>query len=242
MENVISMVKLNSLKQEREYKHLHKEKLCYCCDTLQESEKDIHIHKISNYDRGYGSNFDGSNIEIQMCSKCDKDEYEAYFNEMPRIKNNGYYEEYQYEEEIADLINSFIFENQEYVWNHEDGYTMDRQDWLDMKNNILPHEKYKHYNLYSPWEEKAYEERFPTCQHPVNVIYDDNSKGCYCPFGSSGNYNQGVDDNISSECYECKYHTNRTTPIKDIEDNDFVEYMEYLKMKIKEVELKAKFE
>jgi hypothetical protein len=30
----------------REFKHLNKDRLCYCCDTLQESKDQINVYKI----------------------------------------------------------------------------------------------------------------------------------------------------------------------------------------------------
>jgi len=224
------------------------EGLCWkCLQSFNKSE----IHNIIISEMGYGSSFDGDNTEIHLCEECYKEsikDNKELWN-MEEIKcdfdrEDDYgYTEYRYEKEMLEYINNLPIQSKQFVKNEfsSDGWNMDAQDWIDYQLGILPHEKCKEYMMYSTEEIKAYEERFSTCEYPANRIWDDNSKGCYCPFGSSGNYNQGVDDNISSECYECKYHTNRTTPIKDIEDNDFVEYMEYLKMKIKEVELKAKY-
>lgn len=52
------------------FKHNNKERLCFCCNTLQHHKEDIQIFKINN--RGYGSIFDGNEMEIQLCSECAK--------------------------------------------------------------------------------------------------------------------------------------------------------------------------
>lgn len=235
--------KLNKLnnKQEREFKHKNKERLCYCCDTLQKSADKIHILKINNYDRGYGSNFDGCNIEIQLCDKCYKEEHAKWFNEQPVIIDD-YIKEYTYEEDINNLIKSFPIENQEYVLNHTGDYIeMDREDWINMQLGILPDEKYKEYGMYPPSEIKAYEEKFPTCEYPVHRIYDDGSKGCWCPFEAYGEVGQKTSANISNECYYCEYYKKRETPIKDIKDEDFQDYKLYIKSQLKTKELEKKF-
>lgn len=203
-------------------KHQNKERLCYCCDTLQESEDEIH-KLIIDKSRGYGSNFDECNVEIQLCPHCHKEEYDSWFNEQSIVVDK-YYEEYIYEDNITNLINSFILENQEYVWNHMDRYGVERQDWLDMKTSILPDEKYKEYGMYSPSEIKSYVERFPTCQHPINVVYNDGSKGCSCPFGALGHYGQEADINISMECHNCEHYNQRHTEGMDMNDEIYKLY------------------
>lgn len=206
------------------YKHENKERLCYCCNELQENESDIIKLEISN--RGYGSSFDGSDSYIQLCNKCLKPEYIKWFNEEPTM--DGYCEEYNYEDDIRNLVKSFPLENQEYFWNSNcNGWTsdvMDRQDWLDMMNEVMTDEKYKEYHMYSPSEIKAYEERFPTCGIPMNVIYDDNSKGCRCLLGASGDYGQQVSINISMECYQCESYCKRENPIVDLTDAKYEEF------------------
>jgi len=227
---------------DRDYKHLNNERLCYCCDTLQPKEEIIHKLGFSNHSRGYGSSFDNESLEIQLCSSCYKDEYAKWFDEIPEIEEGDFYEDYKYEKDITDFINSFILENQEYVLNGAGDFTMDRQDWIDMENNILPDGKYKEYRMYSPSEAKSYEEKFPTCHYPVNRIYSDDSKGCWCPFGACGNIGQTTSPNISDECYYCDYYKVRETPIKDIEDNDFEDYKLYIQSKLRQDELNSKFD
>lgn len=235
--NLISLSNSKTFNLGREYKHQNRHKLCYCCDTLQESTDDIHTLGVSC--RGYGSAFDENSFEIQLCPNCYKKEYEKWFNESPTM--NGYIEEYQFEQNITDLINSFPIENQEYVWNGSSGYLMERQDWIDMKNGNLPDEKYKEYMMYSPSEIKAYEERFSTCQNVVNKLYSDGSVGCWCAFEAFGDKGQVASENISDECCYCEYYKQRETPIIDIKDEDFDDYKLYIQSKLKMDELDKKF-
>lgn len=106
---------------------------------------------------------------------------------------------------------------------------MDSQDWIDDKLGILPDEVYEEeYNMYSPRQIKAYEERFPTCEHPVNKVYNDGSKGCWCPFGTNGNYGQEVGLNVSDECFNCRHYKLRETPIKEMEYETYEKYKVYI--------------
>jgi hypothetical protein len=222
----------------REFKHQNKERLCYCCDELQEDKNKLIIYNISS--RGYGSIFDNCRFSVQICRQCDKPEFREWFYEDPEVKD--YYEIYKHEEKIKNLINSFPIENQEYVWNGMDGFWMERQDWIDMELGILPDEKYEEYGMYSPRQIKAYEERFPTCEHPVNVIYNDGSKGCWCPFGAQGEYGQEIGSNISEECYGCKHYKKREKPIKEMDRDTFDKYEKYMNAKIHIEKYKDLFE
>jgi hypothetical protein len=88
----------------REYKHLHKEKLCYLCDELvHDEENDLLLLTISN--RGYGSIFDDCRFSVQLCEKCMHEDYPSWFFETPTV--NHYTEYYQHEEKIKALIESF---------------------------------------------------------------------------------------------------------------------------------------
>jgi hypothetical protein len=223
---------------DREYKHQNRYRLCYCCDELQETEKDLFT--LSILGRGYGSIFDSCSFMIQLCRKCYKPEYETWFNEKPVL--DDYIERYKYEEKIEELISSFPIENQEYIWNGADGFWMDRQDWIDMQLGILPDEKYEEYGMYSPRQIKAYEERFTTCEHPVNVVYDDGSKACWCPFGASGGYGQKTEPNISIECFNCEYYKKREVPIKEMDWDTYKKYEKYINAKIDIEKYKDLFE
>jgi hypothetical protein len=157
---------------------------------------------------------------------------------------NDWCEDYKYENNIYDFIETLPLEGKELFQNtcSSDGYHMKAQDYIDMKLGILPDQKYKEYGMYSPSERKAYEDRFPTCEYPINRIWDDDSKGCACPFGASGEYGQVIDeDNISKECYYCKYYKNRETTLKTIDAEDFSDYKLYIQSKLRMTELEAKF-
>lgn len=201
------------------------DKLCFKCLK----SKDIKRFSITH--RGYGSDFDNFNTYIQLCSECKIDGVEKWFNETPKI--DEYVEVYQYEDNIHDFINTLPLEGRELFLNQcasgANSYVMDSQDWIDMELGVLPDEVYEEYGMYSPRQVKAYKERFPTCQHPINIIYKDGSKGCRCPFGAFGNYNQQTSDNIWGACYECPFYKERETPIKEMESDTYNKYEKYIK-------------
>ncbi|WP_425203801.1 hypothetical protein [Priestia megaterium] len=205
----------------REYKHEHNELLCYKCDTLQEDKSSlIEYHMCC---RGYGSSFDNDDFTVQICHKCNKPEYEKWFNE--EYEKEDYHETYKHEGDIIILISSFPIENQEYI---ENDY-MERQDWIDMKKGILPDEKYEEYGMSSPRQINTYKERFTTCEHPVNAVFNDKSKACYCPFGATGKYDQIADEwNISTECFGCQQYEKRSTVIKEMDYDKFQRYKQYM--------------
>lgn len=225
---------------------------CLCWKCLKE-KSDIHNIKIS--DCGYGSTFDNFTTQIQLCEECfnesQKDKpiwcmdkvYGTMSDEYISKKDSVEFVEllidkkYKYDEEMTEYINELPLESQELVYNTYGkgalAYHMNPQDWIDFKLGILPHEVCAEYGLYSPDEERAYKEKFPTCQYPIEIDYG-NYVGCRCPFGAFGNTKDGVasaDDNrMQRECYECTYYKERTAPIVRIkcEDaDDFDLYMEY---------------
>jgi hypothetical protein len=182
----------------------------------------------------YGSSFDGVHTHLQLCDECKKEVKDEWFNEEPKI--DDYFTRYKYEKNILDFIETLPIEGKELFWNRcASGactYYMEPQDWIDYELGILPHDKCIEYNLYSPDEIKAYKERFPVCQHPVNIIYNDNYKSCRCPFGAFGEYGQKIGLNIWDDCYECKHFIKRSTPIKNILSKDYDNYEIYYKSKI----------
>jgi hypothetical protein len=218
------------------------ENICFNC------LKETIVHKIKIPALGWGSQFDNFSTRIHLCDNCYKSTNPDWWK-LKIIKgetdwNDAYYE---YENEILKFVKQMPLAGQELFWNRYAtgafvSYYMEAQDWIDYKLNILPHEKCKEYGLYSPQEIQAYKERFPICQHPVNIIYDDGSKGCWCPFGAHGKYGQKEGLNICDECYQCDYFTQRTTPIKDILYKDWEDYKVYYVSKLKQEEYKNKFE
>lgn len=220
------------------------ENVCFNCLKKTEVIK-IHIGAM-----GYGSGFDGWSTRINLCEDCINQTNKEWWKlkeiqcNWDKEYNHGFYE-YEYEDEIFEFVNKMPLIGQELFWNRysTDNYLMEPQDWIDYQLDILPHEKCKEYCLYSPQEIEAYKTRFPICQHPVNRIFDDNSKGCWCPFEATGEYGQKCDEyNISNECYQCKYFTKRTTPIKDVDNKDYDDYEVYYKAKINGNKYKNKFE
>lgn len=196
------------------------------------------------YGRGYGSFFDMVETKFQCCDECDKPEYEEWFNETESM--DGYVETYQHEENILNLINSLPLVSKELFDNRFDGggWHMEAQDWIDYQLDELPHEKCREYGYYSPRDIEAYKNKFTTCEHVTNVVYDDNSKGSWCPFSVSGDYGQKVDEcgNISDKCTDCKHYKLRENPIKEIKGEDFRDWKNYMTAKLKAEEYKNKFE
>jgi hypothetical protein len=208
-----------------------------CFNCLKETA----IHKISIPALGWRSQFDNFSTRIQLCDNCYKSTNPDWWKlNIIQGKTNWDGEYYEYENEILQFIEQMPLAGQELFYNRyatgADADDMEAQDWIDYKLDILPHEKCKEYGLYSPQEIQAYKERFPICQHPVNIIYEDGSKGCWCPFGAYGEYGQKVGLNICDECYECKYFKKRRTPIKYISEKDWIDYKIYYIVKLKEEE------
>lgn len=184
-------------------------------------KKATHTYYISY--RGYGSLFDMMETKFQCCDDCNKPEYDEWFNEKEVM--DDYIETYQHEDEILNLIHGLPLESQELFENRFDdkAYKMDPQDWIDFELDELPHEKCKEYYLHSPKDVEAYNTKFTTCEHVVNVVWDDNSKNSRCPFGAYGDYNQKVDEcgNICDECTDCEFYKRRGNSIEEIKSKDY---------------------
>lgn len=222
----------------RKEKHNNNDKLCYSCDTLLIDRSKLTLLSLNR--RGYGSIFDSCNLTIQLCETCMKNEYVSWFNEKPEMFDH--IEHYTYEDSIKNLINSFIIENQEYIMNGIDGWGMDRKDWIDMQCGNLSDEKYEEYGMYSPSQISAYEKRFLTCTHPINVTFDDDSKNCQCVFGALGQYNQKPSPNISNACFGCEHFKPRENPIKEMTVKEFNQYKQYYVSKLNYLSLKEFYE
>ena len=204
--------------------------------------KETIVHKIKIPALGWGSQFDNFSTEIHLCDECMKLTNSEWWK-LKTIKgetdSDGEY--YEYEDEILKFVEQMPLAGQELFYNRYAtgefaSFHMEAQDWIDYKLNILPHEKCKEYGLYSPQEIQAYKERFPKCQHVFNIVYNDASIGCWCPFGAYGEFEQKTGRNICDECYECKYFKKRRTPIKYISEKDWIDYKIYYIAKLKEEE------
>jgi len=218
------------------------EDICFNC--LKETK----VNKIEIPSMGYGSGFDGWSTRINLCDDCYKLTHPDWWKlEEKSLEQTGTWSEffeYKYEDEIFEFVSKMPVEGRELFENRysTDSYNMESQDWIDYELDILPHDKCKEYGMYSPQEIKAYNDRFPMCQHVSNRIWNDRSKGSGCPFGASGDFNQICSINMSDECYLCEHFAERITPIKDILAEDYKDYEVYYKAKLNQDKYKSKFE
>lgn len=222
---------------------------CLCWKCLKEHDKSkIHIIEIGAL--GYNSCFDNLSTRIQLCDDCYgiNPEWWELKTVIPKgFEQFGY--SYEYDKEICDYLNNLPLESQELVWNKYaygacGGWCMDAQDWIDYQLGILSHKKCKKYGLTSYEEERAYKERFPTCQYPIGIIYNDGSNGVHCPFGAMGKYEDGeifVKDNVQKECYRCRYYKERVGDIITLKKEDEADYNLYVKYQLNKNRLEQKF-
>lgn len=96
------------------------------CDKCLAKESSI-TYKVKG--RGYGSNFDTLDFDVQLCADCDRPEYEEWFNEKPELTGEYAEEEYKHDRDILDLVDSIPIESQECMFNN----FMDSQDWIDLQ-------------------------------------------------------------------------------------------------------------
>ena len=126
----------NVLLDEQNYKHENKERLCYCCNQLQESSGDLVKHKISG--RTYMSEFDSMEFTIQLCEQCNKDmevEDEWFDNELSFDATTGQWLNEAY---IINMVETFLVHNQEYVYNCKNSLCppdqeMSREAWIRLQ-------------------------------------------------------------------------------------------------------------
>lgn len=206
------------------------EHVCFKCLNEKQNLESYHLYRSE-----YGSSFDNNYTYLQLCDDCKPEGIKEWFDETPEIID-GYCANYELESKITEFIDTLPLQGQELFWNRcaygACADTMDSQDWIDDKLGILPDEVYEEeYSMYSPRQIKAYQERFPTCEHPVNAAFNDGSIGCYCPFGASGKKDQKVDYNISSECFGCERYKQREAPRKDMDYSTYKKYELYIRGK-----------
>lgn len=200
----------------------------------------------SLYRSNYGSSFDNNYTYMQICDECKPKDIKKWFDEEPELID-GWCEDYKYEDCIIEFVDTFSVEGQELFWNRcaygACSHTMESQDWIEKKLGTLPDEIYEQYGMYSPKTIRLYRERFPTCNHPINIIYSDKSKGCWCVFDASGEYDQKAEEyNISGECASCQHFVERNEPLKNMTSKEFELYKKYFIGKMKYLELRDKFE
>lgn len=201
------------------------ENVCFNC------LKEGNVHKIHIPAMGYGSNFDNFSTRIHLCNDCMKLTNPEWWKleevqcEWDKEDNHGF-TEYKYEKEILNFVKQMPIAGRELFYARY-GYGacaeyMSGQDWIDYELDKLSHEKCKEYCMYSPEERKAYNERFPICDKVKFIIYEDNSKGCHCPFGAFGNEDGTAEGHQSStKCYKCKMFVIRNDNIKTMTKEDF---------------------
>lgn len=214
---------------------------CYKCNHKFETGELGYEYKLN--DRGYGSDFDMAEVSFDLCDSCNKPEYYEWCNELPTFINE-YCENYKYEDNLHDLIHSFPLENQEKIYNNGTfgSYSIPTQDWIDINNGIeLSDEKYKEYGMYSPKEIRAYKERFPTCSQPINVVYEDGSKGCRCVYGAFGSYGQELGLNVHQGCCKCKYYSLRENPLQEMTSKEFDDFEMFVEGKENYFKFKDRF-
>lgn len=235
------------------------DKLCWKC--LKEFDIIHHIHIL---DCGYGSRFDSFSTQLQLCEPCftDSQNDKPIWNMKIVYGNMSYTKEskdldvefvdeeidqrYKYDYEMDKYLSELPLESQELVYNsfiEGTSYHMEPQDWIDYRLGVLPHDKCKEYGLYSPDEKNAYYDRFPMCQYPVQIVYDDGTKGCHCPFGSFGKFKDGevIADNLSNKCYGCTYYKERAGTVLTIDDKDMPDYRLYIEYHLNKIRLEQKF-
>lgn len=128
----------NVLLDEQNYKHENKERLCYCCNQLQESSGDLIKHKMSG--RAYMSEFDSMEFTIQLCEQCNADmevEEEWFDNDESFDEVTGQWINEAY---IINMVETFPIHNQEYVYNSVNHLCpphdiMDRVEWIKLQQD-----------------------------------------------------------------------------------------------------------
>lgn len=185
---------------------------------------------------GYGSLFDEFSTQVQLCEKCFEESNPEIWNKkvIQRKSPQGYVEseKYEYDEKMWTYIQQMPIQGRQFVLNEIGNLyerNMDPQDWIDYEMGILPHKKCEEYGLFSHDEISAYYHKFPRCEYPANRVFDDGSVGCWCPFGAYGSKDQQININLSVACYHCNKFQERSTPIKNIPDEEWDAFETYAK-------------
>lgn len=117
----------------------YEEDLCFKC--LQK-KKAINTYELVG--RGYGSSYDSHNTMLQLCNECvgsieKHNELEKWFDEKPKIID--YEEEYEYEENIDNYIETLPIQGKELFLNQIAGgacaFVKDSQEWIDRELGLI---------------------------------------------------------------------------------------------------------
>lgn len=189
-------------------------KICMHCLGEFNNIKSI---KISGM--GYGSIFDNTTTQIDLCDTCKSLKPKEWWdmNQIPTdigmLDDDYIFYKIEFEDEIWEFLNTCPNAGKELFRNRYDNdYYMEPQDWIDYELKILPHEKCKEYCLYSHEEVSAYQDRFPKCGNVVLKIWGDGSSGKRCSYGAN--------ESLSSECYMCEHFKLREEEMKIINVED----------------------
>ena len=214
---------------------LPREKIGKICMHCLKEDKNIKPIKIEGM--GYGSIFDSTTTQIDLCDDCKVLKPTEWWNlknvEDHRVTSDDVvdpeadFEDYvfykiEFEEEIMKFINTFPLAGQELFFNHYDReYYMQPQDWIDYKLNKLPYDKCKEYHLYAPDEIDAYQRRFPVCGNVYLKKYGDGSEATYCKvFSSVSGRADGTCGQTCTRCFGCTHFNLRKGKM------DFVDVVE----------------
>ena len=125
-----------TIKLTQEFKHNHRERLCYYCNQLQNKTHDIQRYTIKN--RVGKSLFAHEQFTIQLCKDCVQDlEIDAQWFDNDECYN--YMDSsYCYERYILAMVREMPIENQEYILNsynalfcsHANDKRVSREDWI----------------------------------------------------------------------------------------------------------------
>ena len=121
----------------------------YVCDNCKanENSKPIKIFKLNN--RGYGSQFDSLDIEIDLCDDCIKklgikeewfdndlnQVYETIQDEHDPIVEHLYVFDYTNEDKVVDAIKKLPIRAQEKILNRPSScnpFVMDSEEWIEI--------------------------------------------------------------------------------------------------------------
>jgi len=204
-----------------------------CFNCLQNTQ----VHKIRIPALGQGSKFKFFSTRLNLCLECLKQTNSNWWKlEIIENKEDWYELHYKYEKEILEFINQMPLSGQELFYarfgSGANSDLMRGQDWINYALGKLSHEKCNQYGYYSPEEIKAYQERFPLCDKIKSIIYENEEFKEYnifklrCPFGAE-------DNQINSQCYECRLFIERNGEIETIDKEDFEFYELHTKLRLK---------